>query len=431
MSITRVKVENLAKQYRLGEVGTGTLSHDLNRLWHRLRGKEDPYSIVTENNDRTSEGTKDYVWAIQNIDFEVKEGEVLGIIGRNGAGKSTLLKILSKVTGPTQGEIKLNGRIGSLLEVGTGMHPELTGKENIYLNGAILGMSKAEVSRKFDEIVDFAGIAKYVDTPFKRYSSGMRVRLGFAVAAFLEPEILIVDEVLAVGDAEFQKKAIGKMKEVSSAGNRTVLFVSHNMGSIKSLCDRCILMDQGEIIFDGDTEECIGEYLRKNSQESSTDLLHSENRNGNGKLLFSGVRLFNKDGEEITEGFSGEYLKIRLDYVLKDRVEMDKVILAVGLRDSYEENVLNFVTDEMGITFPHVTKEKGSFYLEIPKLMLRAGRYNLRLLAMEGDTNPESFLDEIGNAFTLDVIGADYWKSGKTMRPGETAFVDGRITLEE
>ena len=211
MSITRVKVENLAKQYRLGEVGTGTLSHDLNRFWHKVRGKEDPYSIVTDVNDRTQNSGSDYVWALQDINFEVKEGEVLGIIGRNGAGKSTLLKLLSKVTGPTKGEIKLSGRIGSLLEVGTGMHPELTGKENIYLNGAILGMTKAEVARKFDEIVEFAGIEKYINTPFKRYSSGMRVRLGFAVAASLEPEILIVDEVLAVGDAEFQKKAIGKM----------------------------------------------------------------------------------------------------------------------------------------------------------------------------------------------------------------------------
>ena len=299
MSITRVKVENLAKQYRLGEVGTGTLSHDLNRFWHKVRGKEDPYSIVTDVNDRTQNSGSEYVWALQDINFEVKEGEVLGIIGRNGAGKSTLLKLLSKVTGPTKGEIKLSGRIGSLLEVGTGMHPELTGKENIYLNGAILGMTKAEVARKFDEIVEFAGIGKYINTPFKRYSSGMRVRLGFAVAAFLEPEILIVDEVLAVGDAEFQKKAIGKMQEVSDGEGRTVLFVSHNMGSIKSLCTRSILMDNGQIVYDGDTKTCIDKYLSANKSEQGKSLKDIETRTGNGKLKFSGYRLFNENSEEI------------------------------------------------------------------------------------------------------------------------------------
>jgi lipopolysaccharide transport system ATP-binding protein len=224
--------ENLSKQYRLGLVGTGTLSHDLNRWWHRIRGKEDPYLKVGEVNDRSSRGGSDYVWALRDINFEVQQGEVLGIIGKNGAGKSTLLKIMSKVTGPTTGRIKAKGRIASLLEVGTGFHPELTGRENIYLNGTILGMTKKEVDRKLDEIVDFAGVARYLDTPAKRYSSGMMVRLGFAVAAHLEPEILIVDEVLAVGDAEFQKKAIGKMQEVSHEGGRTVLFVSHNMASV-------------------------------------------------------------------------------------------------------------------------------------------------------------------------------------------------------
>ena len=309
MSDTRLKVENISKQYRLGEVGTGTLSHDINRYWHKIRGKEDPYSIVTEVNDRLTKGSSDYVWAMDNINFEVKEGEVLGIIGRNGAGKSTLLKVLSKVTGPTNGKIIINGRIGSLLEVGTGMHPELTGKENIYLNGAILGMSKAEITSKLDEIIEFAGVEKYVDTPFKRYSSGMRVRLGFAVAAFLEPEILIVDEVLAVGDAEFQKKAIGKMKEISKEGRRTVLFVSHNMGSIRSLCDRCILMDHGKVIFDGITDDCIREYLTINMSEKHTDLLQVKERNGNGKLKFNSVELFDNLNNGISEVFSGGLFK--------------------------------------------------------------------------------------------------------------------------
>ncbi|MFZ9295445.1 MAG: ABC transporter ATP-binding protein, partial [Bacteroidia bacterium] len=226
MSDSVIKVENLGKQYHLGQVGTGTITHDLNRWWHRLRGKEDPYLKIGETNDTTKKGKSDLVWALRDINFDVKQGEVLGIIGKNGAGKSTLLKILSRVTSPTVGEIKVKGRIASLLEVGTGFHPELTGRENIFLNGAIMGMSKQEISSKFDEIVDFSGVERYIDTPVKRYSSGMYVRLAFAVAAHLEPEILIVDEVLAVGDAEFQKKCMGKMKDVSGAG-RTVLFVSH------------------------------------------------------------------------------------------------------------------------------------------------------------------------------------------------------------
>lgn len=242
-----IKVENLSKQYRLGEIGTGTLSHDLNRFFAKIRGKEDPYSIIGQTNDRTATAESDYVWALKDINFEVQQGEVLGIIGNNGAGKSTLLKLISQITSPTTGSIKANGRIASLLEVGTGMHPEMTARENIFLNGAILGMTKKEIKAKFDEIIDFAGCQLYVDTPLKRFSSGMRVRLGFAVAAFLEPEILIVDEVLAVGDAEFQKKAIGKMKDISAGGGRTVLFVSHNMASVKSLCTRAILLENGTV----------------------------------------------------------------------------------------------------------------------------------------------------------------------------------------
>jgi lipopolysaccharide transport system ATP-binding protein len=242
-----IKVEDLSKQYRLGEVSTGTLSHDINKWWHRIRGKEDPYLKIGEENDRTKKGGSDYVWALQNINFEVQKGDVVGIIGRNGAGKSTLLKILSRTTLPTTGSIKVKGRIASLLEVGTGFHPELTGRDNIYLNGAILGMTRQEIKRKFDEIVSFSGVEKYIDTPVKRYSSGMYVRLAFGVAAHLEPEILIVDEVLAVGDIEFQRKALGKMKSISTSEGRTVLFVSHNMSAIGSLCNSGILMQNGKI----------------------------------------------------------------------------------------------------------------------------------------------------------------------------------------
>lgn len=256
-----LKAEHISKQYRLGTVGTGTLSHDLNRWWHAIRGKQDPYLKVGETNDRSSKGNSDYVWALQDINFEVARGEVLGIIGKNGAGKSTLLKILSKVTAPTTGVIKSRGRIASLLEVGTGFNPELTGRENIYLNGAILGMTKKEITSKLDEIIAFSGCERYIDTPTKRYSSGMTVRLAFAVAAFLEPEILVVDEVLAVGDAEFQKKAIGKMQAISKSEGRTVLFVSHNMAAVKSLCTRGILMEHGTIKLDSTVDAVVAYYL--------------------------------------------------------------------------------------------------------------------------------------------------------------------------
>ena len=261
MSDIAIKVEGLSKQYRLGEIGTGTISHDLNRWWARIRGKEDPFSMVGETNDRTTKGTSDYVWSLKDINFEVKKGEVLGIIGRNGAGKSTLLKILSKVTVPTTGNIKVNGRIASLLEVGTGFHPELTGRENIFLNGAILGMTKSEIRSRFDEIVDFSGVERYIDTPVKRYSSGMYVRLAFAVSAFLEPEILIVDEVLAVGDAEFQKKCLGRMGDVSKNEGRTILFVSHNMAAISNLCTSTAFMRNGTLQSIGPTDRIIEEYI--------------------------------------------------------------------------------------------------------------------------------------------------------------------------
>ncbi|MCC5612318.1 ABC transporter ATP-binding protein, partial [Nostoc sp. CHAB 5834] len=262
-----IRVENLSKQYRLGTIGTGTVRDDFQRWLYRIQGKEDPFLKIGEANNRRNKGESDYVWALKNINFEVMPGEVLGIIGENGAGKSTLLKILSKVTGPTTGQVDYNGRIGSLLEVGTGFHPELTGRENIFLNGAILGMTKREIRTKLDEIIDFSGCERYIDTPVKRYSSGMTVRLGFSVAAHLDPEILIVDEVLAVGDAEFQKKAIGKMQDVSRNEGRTVLFVSHNIGAVKSLCSTGVIIANGELAFAGSTTEATDRYLSLNYNE--------------------------------------------------------------------------------------------------------------------------------------------------------------------
>jgi len=280
-----IRAENLSKAYQLGDFGTGTISRDLERFWARMRGKEDPFLKIGEVNDRTTRGESDIVWSLKNLNFEIEQGDAVGIIGRNGAGKSTLLKILSRVTSPTTGTVKVKGRIASLLEVGTGFHPELTGKENIYLNGAILGMRKAEIKRKFEEIVDFAGVERYIDTPVKRYSSGMYVRLAFAVAAHLESEILIVDEVLAVGDAEFQKKCLGKMGDVSKGEGRTVLFVSHNMGAIKNFCTKTILLNNGQIFEYGKTDAVINKYLTVAQSINRTNT-NWVNRRGNRKVEF-------------------------------------------------------------------------------------------------------------------------------------------------
>jgi len=260
---TAIKIENVSKQYRLGIISTGTLSHDLNRWWTtKILRKEDPYLKIGSVNDRSQKADSEYVWALKDINMEIEQGDVVGIIGKNGAGKSTLLKLLSRVTKPTTGSIKYKGRIASLLEVGTGFHPEMTGRENIYMNGAIMGMTTPEITRKFDEIVDFSGCERYIDTPVKRYSSGMKVRLGFAIAAHLEPEILVVDEVLAVGDAEFQKKAIGKMQDVSKGGGRTVLFVSHNMAAVKSLCKNGVILQNGMLVDSGDVDTIVSRYLK-------------------------------------------------------------------------------------------------------------------------------------------------------------------------
>ena len=301
---TAIEFNNISKLYRLGLVSTGTLAHDLKRWWTiNVRGKEDPYLKIGETNDRSTKGDSDYVWALKDIDFKVEQGDVVGIIGKNGAGKSTLLKLLSKVTAPTTGEIRARGRIGSLLEVGTGFHPEMTGRENIYMNGAILGMTKAEIDRKLDEIVDFSGCERYIDTPVKRYSSGMMVRLGFAVAAHLDPEILVVDEVLAVGDAEFQKKAIGKMQDVSRGAGRTVLFVSHNMGSIKALCKHSILLENGRLKFIGETSQTISKYLSERFVEINN--LVNCRRSGNGKVVFQKMYVTDEEGTPIDTILTG------------------------------------------------------------------------------------------------------------------------------
>ena len=300
--MTAIEFEHVSKQYRLGLVSTKTLSHDIRRFWiTNILGKEDPYLKIGETNDRATKGTSEYVWALRDIDFKVEQGDVVGIIGKNGAGKSTLLKLLSRVTGPTTGCIRAHGRIGSLLEVGTGFHGEMTGRENIFLNGAILGMTRREIQAKLDEIIDFSGCERYIDTPVKRYSSGMTVRLGFAVAAFLEPEILVVDEVLAVGDAEFQKKAIGKMKDVSQGEGRTVLFVSHNMNSIKQLCETGVVLKNGQLDYMGTASNAVDYYIGRYS-ENSEKMYFDDLRTapGNDKIRIRSMEVSDSKGEKIT-----------------------------------------------------------------------------------------------------------------------------------
>jgi lipopolysaccharide transport system ATP-binding protein len=426
MSNIALSIEKLSKQYRLGEIGTGTLSHDLNRLWSKLRGKEDPYSMVGQVNDRSSLAKSEYVWALKDIDFKVKEGEVLGIIGKNGAGKSTLLKLISRVTAPTEGFIKAKGRIASLLEVGTGMHPEMTARENIYLNGAILGMKRNEIAQKFDEIVEFAGCAMYIDTPVKRYSSGMRVRLGFAVAAFLEPEILIVDEVLAVGDAEFQKKAIGKMKEVSRGGGRTVLFVSHNMGSIRTLCTRAVVLEKGMQVFDGTPDDSINYYLTSNRVDMTQDLMTRTDRGGNGKLLFTEVKVLNAQGNVTQEIISGEKVRFIIRYKTQGAILSNRFLLGVTFWDKDENRVLGFSSDEMGVEF-NSFDPIGEFILEIPSLAIRGGLYDVKLIATEGGTKAEHILDNISNAFTLTILPGDFWSVGRPNRNSNMVLLNGMI----
>ena len=419
-----LKAENVSKQYRLGEVGTGTLSHDINRWWHKIRGKEDPYLKIGETNDRSVKGNSDYVWALQDINFEVERGEVLGIIGKNGAGKSTLLKILSKVTAPTTGIIKSRGRIASLLEVGTGFNGEMTGRENIFLNGAILGMTKKEIASKLAEIIEFSGCERYIDTPVKRYSSGMTVRLAFAVAAFLEPEILVVDEVLAVGDAEFQKKAIGKMQDISREGGRTVLFVSHNMAAVKQLCTKGIVLEHGRVVFEGSVDESVNYYLTNESQNSKIELSKRSDRIGSGQFRFEEIRFLNKHNSVITELISGESLKIELKYSKDKDFDTSKIILSLIFRDNMKQIITSFVSDEITNKLD-LTKSEGTIILDIPRLLLRGEKYEIMLLSFNGGTGEKDALDIIEDVCFVDVLQGDITGLGKINRKGFSTLTLG------
>ncbi len=380
MSDIAIKVEGLGKQYRLGEIGTGTISHDLNRWFARLRGKEDPFAKVGEANDRTVKGSSDYVWSLKDVDFEVKKGEVLGIIGRNGAGKSTLLKILSKVTTPTTGNIKVNGRIASLLEVGTGFHPELTGRENIFLNGAILGMTKTEIRSKFDEIVDFSGVERYIDTPVKRYSSGMYVRLAFAVAAFLEPEILIVDEVLAVGDVEFQKKCLGRMKDVSTNDGRTVLFVSHNLNSLAALCDTGLYLQNGQSVLSSNIHATIREYEKKNhvKASNSTFWLNNIDSPSQYEVIVDKISIKDANNQERINFYSSE--PIYIEFKVSSNANVEHVKLGFDLIRN-QEVILRTQQVDSGSKTKFGAQDKITLTCEIPANLLNEGEYYIKPLS--------------------------------------------------
>lgn len=379
-----IQVEGISKAYQLGQFSTGTLSNDLKRWWSLTRGKEDPFLKIGETNDRTTKGASDMVWSLQDINFTVAQGDTVGIIGRNGAGKSTLLKLLSQVTSPTSGTIKIRGKIASLLEVGTGFHPELSGRENIYLNGAILGMNRAEIAKKFDEIVDFSGVERYIDTPVKRYSSGMYVRLAFAVAAHLEPEILIVDEVLAVGDAEFNKKAIGKLQNVSQGDGITVLFVSHNMNSLNRLCKTGILLENGRITSQGGMDNVIRDYMRSGSVSNSSHVFFNDDPSSELSLYESEIQV---DGVKLEKEFITTNDKISIIVKYHIHVNIRNLHLAMYIKNSKDEVV--FFSDITDYTDGYISVAPGKYLLrlDIPNPLLVPDQYSVSFGCVNQDTH--------------------------------------------
>ena len=405
-----ISIQEISKVYRIDPATGNAASRTLQEVLINLAKK--PLR-------RSTSSKKQEMWALRNISFDVHEGEVIGLIGRNGAGKSTLLKILSRITEPTSGYADIYGRVGSLLEVGTGFHTELTGRENIYLSGAILGMRKAEINRKFDQIVEFSGVSQYIETPVKRYSSGMAVRLAFAVAAHLDPEILLIDEVLAVGDASFQKKSLGKMSEVAESG-RTVIFVSHNMGAIKNLCTRAVLLDEGQVLADGGVDSVVQQYLLTASEKGEwhTDIAERTDRQGNGAIRFTGFQLLGSNGDVVDAAVAGE----SIDFVLYYQRQPDKIQNArimIWLRDAFTKGLLRFGTDLTGQDFEDLPQE-GKIICHVPRFSLRSGRYYVDLGADVDGVKA----DRVIRAVMLDVIGGDYYGSGKTpLHPNDGDFL--------
>ena len=403
MSGTVISVENLSKAYQLGQIGTGTLTNDLRLWWARLRGQPNPLLRIGESDHGNRAG--ETIWALRDVSFEVQQGEVLGVIGRNGAGKSTLLKILSRITAPTSGRVKVQGRIASLLEVGTGFHPELTGRENIYLNGAILGMRRDEIRRKFDEIVDFAEVEQFIDTPVKRYSSGMYVRLAFAVAAHLEPEILLVDEVLAVGDAEFQKKCLGKMSEVAHEG-RTVLFVSHNMAAISQICEMVYLLRTGSIDKQGTPEEVIGYYLGyNNGLTNSLDLINHPERRTGSLRVFKSITL-ESPGSNSNNIVFAQKLSVIIRFALSSNISK-KVVLGFNIKDSLG-NIITATNMAQYKKYTLVSEIERDYIVSFTfnSLLLNPGTYSISLFIGNGAYD----FDCVNNAAFFHVL----WPSSST-----------------
>lgn len=423
-----ITVENLSKRYKLGTIGATSLRESVERAWYRVRGRDWRHHMGEVGAQRseaggrksasntsnvsplTSHDSPNELWALKDVSFEVKRGEVLGVIGRNGAGKSTLLKILTRITDPTTGRAIMRGRVASLLEVGTGFHPELTGRENVYLNGAMLGMKRAEITQRFDEIVAFAEVEKFIDTPVKRYSSGMYVRLAFAVAAHLESEILLIDEVLAVGDAAFQKRCLGRMGEVARCG-RTVLFVSHNMTAVENLCHRGLLIENGELRMSGSPESIITYYLdsmKVSNAQNSPLIPRLVNRSGDGRISFTTATLLDRDGHESNIAISGKDLTIRLGYKCNDQQLVNNLIVSIGIHNANGFLMLYLSNELTGTDIVNIDKQ-GYLVCEVPRLPLLAGEYTYNFLF----STLGSICDYVQDRFTFTVVSGDFFGTGK------------------
>lgn len=424
MSNVAIRVQGLGKRYR---IGTAARRHDSLRdvLVHALKSPLRNLRDLRRLSHFDEGEAEDVFWALRDVSFEVKHGEVLGVIGRNGAGKSTLLKVLSRITEPTTGRVELHGRVGALLEVGTGFHADLTGRQNVYLNGSILGMDRAYIDRKFDEIVDFAGVERYIDTPVKRYSSGMYLRLAFAVAAFLEPEILVVDEVLAVGDAQFQKKCLGKMEDVARDG-RTVLFVSHNMAAVENLCQRGVVLNQGRVKFVGTRTEAVREYLRAAGTVAATPLRERVDRSGSGEVRIVGIEVRDTRGNPLDVVSAGSAVDVYLHYEARDGFVPPNVIASLQVRTQFDVPVFLQHNRLTGDAFGRPPRA-GAFVCRVPRLPLPPAAYRLDCsLIADG-----AFVDGISDAGTLTVVEGDFFGSGEV--PPEThgcCLVDASWRLE-
>lgn len=405
-----IKIEHVSKQYRLGAIGGGTLKGDLQTWWARVRGKEDPNSKIGSSQSNIGER----FLALDDINFEVKKGEAVGIIGHNGAGKSTLLKLLSRVTAPTTGKISIDGRIASMLEVGTGFHPEMTGRENVYLNGAILGMTKAEIDRKFDEIVEFAEIKQFIDTPVKRYSSGMYVKLAFSVAAHLDSEIMIMDEVLAVGDMAFQKKCLEKMRSAAKEEGRTVLYVSHNMNTIRNLCDRCVVMDHGHVIYNGDVEEAIALYLGHDSYEYSNNIIvNSAMRDSTLTEPLIAIREIQSDSSDGILTY-GEYMKFKLR--VNNRSLNDASVLVRIMIKTLSGVPITMASTADKVNIPSKKEIVESLCLDTSRLI--PGVYSLSFVLYEtGELGVDQNIDVLRDIYSFTILANSKFNHGMTWNP--------------